>query len=856
MADDVKAEWLIDLERVNRGIQPLDGLEANVNQVAQDYAQYQLDHNVMGHFADGLGPWERLEANLAIGACHDFLGVAENLAYFWSSAGSIKLSIERSVYMWMYDDSGSGWGHRDTILWHPYKDNSGRYGSEGFLGIGTASGPHNGWPYSKIVVMNVFDPCPSWGADPLPSLAIDDVSQSEADGVMTFTVSLSSTSDAEVRVHFNTRDQSAFAPGDYGGTSGNLTIPAGQRSGFISVSIVDDTKEEGDETFAVDLSDADEATIADAHGIGTIGNDDEEEDDDQTVPVIRLFGANPLTLELDGDYTEPGYQATDDMDGDLTDQVIVDASAIDSTRSGSYTVTYRVADRADNVGTATRIVRVASAHTLTIDSTAGGGTDQDGSHTINHGDSMTITPTADTGYGFMGWSGDASGSDDPLTVVVTSNMTIIANFEEIRFLQVDSVAVLEGDITSNSVILRGRIWDDAGDSSCMVNFRYFKKSDGFMHGINTEEESLETVNEKSEFAQYLDGLDPNCTYVYQACAHNSKGSDIGRYMEFTTKPLSPLEILYVDAHAMLDPGPNNLTVSDPDEDGSAAHPFDSIQKAIDVADDHAKVLVRAGRYMECLHFRGRPIHVDGLAFSDQDWTPYPVIDANDQGVVVTFDQNEDTNCMLSGFVLTRGNGDQAAAIACMGSSPTIKNCLTVGNRCIDAQDQADFNQAVVYCVDSNSLLENCTIADNYGDADGSGICVTDCNLVLANCIIWGNAPEQICVLSDHDPIILNSSQDNDPLFALPGYWTDPSDPILAAIEPNVSNAIWLEGDYHLMSQHGRYDPLISDWVFDDTTSPCIDLGDPDQSVGQETSPNGNCINAGAYGGTWMASRSE
>lgn len=158
-SDGEKALWLINKERVDRGIAPLHGVETNVTSVAQAYAQYLLDHNAFAHDADGRTPWQRLEANPAIGACHDFLSVAENLAVLW---GGWTLPIERSVYMWMYDDSGSSWGHRHAVLWYPYNDNSGMAGQEGFLGIGRARGTHQGWSNSDIVVMNVFDPCAGW----------------------------------------------------------------------------------------------------------------------------------------------------------------------------------------------------------------------------------------------------------------------------------------------------------------------------------------------------------------------------------------------------------------------------------------------------------------------------------------------------------------------------------------------------------------------------------------------------------------------------------------------------------------------------------------------------------------------
>ncbi|MCU0600098.1 MAG: hypothetical protein MUE70_12695, partial [Desulfobacterales bacterium] len=157
LGDGEKALWLINRERIDRGILPFEGLEPNVTSVAQYYAQYLLDHNVFSHTADGRSPSQRLSANPNIGSCWEWVG--ENLAAFM---GGWNLPIERSVYNWMYDDSGSSWGHRHIMLTSPLNNNSGSLGNEGFLGIGIASGTFQGWPNSDIVVMDAFDPCALW----------------------------------------------------------------------------------------------------------------------------------------------------------------------------------------------------------------------------------------------------------------------------------------------------------------------------------------------------------------------------------------------------------------------------------------------------------------------------------------------------------------------------------------------------------------------------------------------------------------------------------------------------------------------------------------------------------------------
>ena len=201
MNDGEKALWLINRERIDRGIDPLHGVETHVTSIAQYYAQYLLENNTWGHYEDGNSPWDRLNSNSAIGDCHDSLNVAENLACFVTSGTSIPLPVERSVYNWMYTDSSSSWGHRHAVLWFPYNDNNGTPGMEGFLGIGRANGgPYQGpfsapWNYAEIIVMNVFDPCSAWDYIASPE-APASISYPLNDPNGRFTVSWSAISEA------------------------------------------------------------------------------------------------------------------------------------------------------------------------------------------------------------------------------------------------------------------------------------------------------------------------------------------------------------------------------------------------------------------------------------------------------------------------------------------------------------------------------------------------------------------------------------------------------------------------------------------------------------------------------------
>jgi hypothetical protein len=68
---------------------------------------------------------------------------------------------------------------------------------------------------------------------------------------------------------------------------------------------------------------------------------------DSAPPVITLMGANPVTLQVGTPYTEPGYMASDNCDGDVTARVVVSGS-VNHAVVGSYTLHYNVSDSAGN----------------------------------------------------------------------------------------------------------------------------------------------------------------------------------------------------------------------------------------------------------------------------------------------------------------------------------------------------------------------------------------------------------------------------------------------------------------------------------------------------------------------------
>ncbi len=311
--------------------------------------------------------------------------------------------------------------------------------------------------------------------------------------------------------------------------------------------------------------------------------------------------------------------------------------------------------------------------------------------------------------------------------------------------------------------------------------------------------------------------------------------------------------IYIDDDAPNDPNPYNPTTSDPDEDGSQEHPFDMIQEGIDAAIDRDIVVVLDGTYWEMIDFKGKSIKVTGQQINNsmEEIFEYPVIDAGYQGPVVTFSQGEDPNTILSGFVIARGEHEIGSGIYCVGSHPQISNCLITCNR----TSNDDIGSAI-YCLDSNSVFKNLTVAYNDNGSLGTSLAAYDCNLTITNSIFWHNDAEQIRVESGNDPVVTysdiqggwpgNGNIDKDPCFVSGAAYAG------FVIPGGGTEMSCMPGDYHLKSRAGHWDSMNT-WIIDDSTSPCIDAGDPDSPWQNEPEPSGGRINLGAYGGTAQAS---
>jgi len=96
---------------------------------------------------------------------------------------------------------------------------------------------------------------------------------------------------------------------------------------------------------------------------------------DAVAPEITLTGGTTINITIGDAFTDPGATATDDVDGDITANIVVAGDAVDVNTAATYTITYNVSDAAGNAATeVTRTVVVGaipSAEGVYFYSTAG-----------------------------------------------------------------------------------------------------------------------------------------------------------------------------------------------------------------------------------------------------------------------------------------------------------------------------------------------------------------------------------------------------------------------------------------------------------------------------------------------------
>ncbi len=152
----------------------------------------------------------------------------------------------------------------------------------------TLDNPQNGTLGSpSSATLTIVDTTPS----PQVQFTSSTYTVSESGGAASITVILTSPSDFNVTVAYNTGDGTATAGSDYATTTGSLTFAPGQTSANFSVPITADTVDENDETVNLTLTAPTNATL------GTPSNATLTIIDDDPRPTVQFTSATYSVVE-------------------------------------------------------------------------------------------------------------------------------------------------------------------------------------------------------------------------------------------------------------------------------------------------------------------------------------------------------------------------------------------------------------------------------------------------------------------------------------------------------------------------------------------------------------------------------
>jgi predicted outer membrane repeat protein len=193
---------------------------------------------------------------------------------------------------------------------------------------------------------------------------------------------------------------------------------------------------------------------------------------------------------------------------------------------------------------------------------------------------------------------------------------------------------------------------------------------------------------------------------------------------------------YVDDDGPSDPGPGDVSISDPFENGSPDHPFDAIAEAVERASNGDTIVVLPGTYTgkgnRDIDLLGKAITIKSEDPENSDVVAATVIDAEgteaDPHRVFLLSHGEGPDTVFAGLTMQNGYADHGGAIWAHDSTFTLRHSVLSGH-------EAEGEGGAVYA-DGETAVEitSSTFTSNRAGNDGGAVALEDSGAVtISDC---------------------------------------------------------------------------------------------------------------------------
>jgi hypothetical protein len=154
--------------------------------------------------------------------------------------------------------------------------------------------------------------------------------------------------------------------------------------------------------------------------------------------------------------------------------------------------------------------------------------------------------------------------------------------------------------------------------------------------------------------------------------------------------------------------------------------FESIQAAIDAAEDGQSICVEPGTYYETIDFQGKGVRVFGASGPEAT-----VIDGREEIWAVLFSSGETLASILENVTITNARCGMGGAIEIRNASPLLQNIIVRDNRATGI-----FIQGGAPVIQHVALFRNKWLSHSSSPHGGGGLAAQDSTLTLRNAVLY------------------------------------------------------------------------------------------------------------------------